>query len=245
MEPLPLYIALVFAAATLLTMVLFYKAAHYSKVTFIVLMCWIFLQMLIALTGFYTNTNTMPPRFALLVLPPLLVIAVLFTTRFGRTYLDRLDLKALSLVHIVRIPVEVVLFWLFVHKAIPQSMTFEGRNFDVLSGLSAVLIYYFGFVRKTIGWKGLLLWNVVCLALLINVVGNGLLSAPSPFQQLSFNQPNIAILYFPFVWLPGVIVPLVLLSHLASIRQLLMQKIAVAKQDGAKTVTPVSAVSFH
>src|SRR6478672_11958716 len=116
MEPLPLYIALVLAAATLLAVVLFYKAANYSKSTLIVLISWIFLQMLVALTGFYTKTNTLPPRFAVLVLPPLLLIAVLFATRSGRTYLDRLDLKALSLVHLVRIPVEVVLFWLFVHK---------------------------------------------------------------------------------------------------------------------------------
>jgi hypothetical protein len=37
----------------------------------------------------------------------------------------------------------------------------------------------------------------------------------------AFDQPNIAVLYFPFNWLPSCIVPLVLLSHLAAIRQLL------------------------
>ncbi|HUQ96495.1 MAG TPA: hypothetical protein VM010_02440, partial [Chitinophagaceae bacterium] len=42
--------------------------------------------------------------------------------------------------------------------------------------------------------------------------------------QLAFDQPDIAVLYFPFVLLPGVVVPVVLLSHLAAIRQLLVKR---------------------
>jgi hypothetical protein len=62
------------------------------------------------------------------------------------------------------------------------------------------------------------------LGLLINIVVNAALSAPSVVQQFAFEQPNIAILYFPFNLLPAVIVPLVLFSHLAAIRQLLRYK---------------------
>jgi hypothetical protein len=65
-----------------------------------------------------------------------------------------------------------------------------------------------------------LLWNFICLGLLVNIIVNAVLSAPFPFQQFGFSQPNIAVLYFPYVWLPCGIVPLVLLSHLAVIRQL-------------------------
>jgi len=46
-----------------------------------------------------------------------------------------------------------------------------------------------------------------------------------PFAQLfAFDQPNIAILYFPFVWLPSFIVMTVLFSHLISIRRLVKNK---------------------
>jgi hypothetical protein len=65
-----------------------------------------------------------------------------------------------------------------------------------------------------------LVWNIICIGLLINIVVNGLLSAPSPFQQFGFEQPNVAILHFPFMFLPACIVPIILFSHLASIRQL-------------------------
>ena len=39
-------------------------------------------------------------------------------------------------------------------------------------------------------------------------------------QQFGFEQPNVAILHFLFVWLPGVVVPLVLLAHVVAIRRL-------------------------
>jgi hypothetical protein len=113
-------------------------------------------------------------------------------------------------------------------------MTFEGRNLDILSGLSAPLIYYFAFVKKKINSKMVLLWNIVCLMLLINIVSHAVLSAPSPFQQLAFAQPNIAVLYFPFVWLPGCIVPLVLFSHLVALRRFLLPD----KKTTANTVLP-------
>jgi hypothetical protein len=103
-------------------------------------------------------------------------------------------------------------------------MTFEGRNFDILSGITAPVIYYFVFIKKNMSRKALLLWNFICLGLLFNIVINAILSVPAPFQQFAFEQPAIAIQYFPFIWLPSVIVPLVLLSHLAAIRQLFLAK---------------------
>jgi hypothetical protein len=103
-------------------------------------------------------------------------------------------------------------------------MTFTGRNFDILAGLSAPIVAYFVFTKKLWTTKVILVWNFISLGLLINIVINALLSAPSPFQQFAFNQPNIAILYFPFSWLPTFIVPVVLFCQIASIRQLLITK---------------------
>jgi glycerol-3-phosphate acyltransferase PlsY len=57
--------------------------------------------------------------------------------------------------------------------------------------------------------------------LLLNIVVNAVLSLPYPFQQFAFDQPNVAVLYFPFTWLPCFIVVIVLYSHLAAIRKLL------------------------
>jgi len=221
MESLPTYISVVFGLTTLLTVAIFYKATKNSKVTLVILLVWLALQAFIGQSGFYTITNSLPPRFVLLVLPPLLFIIGLFVSPKGKRFLDSLDRKTLTILHIIRIPVEIVLFWLFLNKTIPELMTFEGRNFDILSGLTAPFIYYFGFIKKRIGKGGLLIWNFICLGLLFNIVANAVLSAPFPFQQFAFDQPDIALLNFPFIWLPACVVPLVLLSHLATIRQLL------------------------
>jgi len=221
---LPMVVNIVFILTTLLTIFLFYKATSHSKTTLVILCAWILLQAIISLTGFYTVTDTFPPRFVLLALPAVLFIIGLFVTAGGRTYIDSLDTKTLTLLHIVRIPVELCLYWLFLHKSVPQLMTFAGRNFDIVAGLTAPLVFYFGYVKPRLNKTILLLWNLICLGLLFNIVVNAILSAPSILQQFAFDQPNTAILYLPFVWLPCCVVPLVLMAHFVCIRKLFKKK---------------------
>ena len=78
MGNLPVYISLVFGVTTILTVGLFYKATSFSKTTLLILLSWLALQTAIGLSGFYTVTNTIPPRFLLMVLPPIITIVGLF-----------------------------------------------------------------------------------------------------------------------------------------------------------------------
>ena len=224
MNEVPAFIHFLFEGTAIGAVFLFYKASRNSAKSLLVLIVWMTIQGLIGQTGFYTITSSIPPRFILLLLPPLVCIAILFTTARGRHYLDRLDLKSLTILHTIRIPVELVLFLLCLNKQVPQLMTFEGRNFDILAGLSAPFIAYFGFRKQMPDKTLLLIWNFISLGLVLNIVINAVLSAPFPFQRFGFDQPDIALLYFPYVWLPCCIVPLVILSHLASIRLLLKYK---------------------
>ncbi|SDK00280.1 hypothetical protein [Flavobacterium noncentrifugens] len=224
MENIPFYIFFVFGLTTAGGGFLFYKATNYSKAFLIVALCWLAFQSFLSLSGFYLITDAFPPRFPLLVMPTIILMLFLFCTEKGKTFIDSLDIKRLTLFSIIRIPVEFVLFWLFAYKAVPEIMTFEGRNFDILSGISAPIVYYFAFVSQNLNRKLLLAWNFICLGLLLNVVVNALLSVPGTLQQFAFDQPNVAILYFPFALLPSFLVPLVLFSHLASIRQIFIEK---------------------
>ncbi len=223
MPPVPLALDLAFVLTTALTlgMLLRAVAAQYWQSLLVVGGMWLLNQAVMAYTGFYTVTNTLPPRFALVVGPPLLELLLLLATARGRRFLDGLRPDRLTLLHMVRVPVELVLFGLYHYQAVPRLMTFEGRNWDILMGLSAPLVYYAAYRRRTLGRAGLLIWNVVGLGLLGNIVRLGLLSAPGPFQQFAFEQPNVALAHFPYVWLPAFVVPVVLLAHLAALRQLL------------------------
>jgi hypothetical protein len=218
---LPMSINLFFMLITFITAGLFLKATNYSKPVLIITIMWLLLQIFISVSGFYTRINTVPPRFAFLAVPPVVLIAVVFATAKGRRFVDTINLKTLTLLHTIRIFVELTLLMLYLHKLVPQLMTIEGRNFDILSGITAPLVFYFVFVQHKLGRKALLAWNFICLALLLNIVINAVLSIPSLFQKFAFEQPNIAVLYFPFVWLPSCVVPVVLFAHLAAIKQLL------------------------
>ena len=176
MENLPLYVSIIFVFTTFLTLFIFYKAANYSKTVLAVILVWMIAHSILGLR------DTLPPRFFLLIAPPLLLITVIFFTASGKRFIDNLNLKYLTLLHTIRVLVELVLLWLFLHKAVPQIMTFEGRNFDIISGLTAPVIFYFGFIKRTLSNKILLLWNFICLGLLINIVAIAVLSAPFSFQ---------------------------------------------------------------
>jgi hypothetical protein len=221
MQNIPLYISLVFIATTFLTLFFFYRAGNKSNIILLVALLWMTLQSVITLTGFYQQTSTVPPRFLLTILPSLVIILALFLTRRGKKWINSFNTTWLTYLHIVRIPVELVLLWLFMYQQLPQLMTFEGRNFDILSGITAPLIAYFGYKKLKLNTVVLLVWNFICLALLFNIVIIAVLSAPFPFQQLAFKQPNVAVLHFPFVLLPAFIVPVVLFAHLVCIKKLI------------------------
>ncbi|HLP11399.1 MAG TPA: hypothetical protein VK177_05645, partial [Flavobacteriales bacterium] len=206
---------------SLLTLVLFIRAsAGYKKVLWLVLGSWLVLHGILSYFGFYLeNMMSLPPRFGLLLGPPLLAIIVTASTKGGRKFIDQLNPVGLAVMNSVRVPVEFTLLWLFMLGLVPETLTFEGRNFDIVSGATAPLVAWLMYRQKAS--KGLLLgWNLLCLGLVLNVVIHGILSAPSPFQQMNFDHPNIGVFLFPFSWLPGFIVPLVLFSHIAGIIKL-------------------------
>lgn len=217
---LPLYISIVFILTTFLSFYLFLKAAHYSKFVFAVLAFWLLVHGLLSYFEFYQNLEAFPPRIFVAFVPTLFLILFLFNSAKGKMWIESLDIKTLTLLHVVRIPVELVLYWLFLQHTIPGLMTFAGRNFDILAGITAPFVYYFGFIANKLKRRSMLVWNVVCLLLLVNIIINAILSAPLPFQKFAFEQPNMAILYFPITWLPAFVVPIVLFSHMVTIKRL-------------------------
>lgn len=213
-----------FVLTTVLTLILLIRAAESPKWVGIGFVLWLVLQWYLAYSGFYIEVSTKPWRFLLAAPPALLLILAIFVSKKGRSWIQTLRLKTLTLIHIVRIPVELVMYWLFLYKMVPELMTFSGRNFDILAGITAPFIYYFVFFKMRISKKVLLIWNIICLLLLLNIVVNAILSTPTSFQQFAFDQPNMAILYFPLIWLPTFIVPVVLFSHFVVIYRLTISR---------------------
>jgi hypothetical protein len=224
---IPLYIGFLFILTTGITAGFLVRAFHGSTMVSVLITLWLVIQSILAMNGFYLKENSIPPRLAAAVIPPLLIILYFLASRTGRKTINKVNVPILTLMHVIRIPVEICLYLLFIHKAVPGLMTFEGRNFDIFSGITAPLAWYFGYRKPVLPRIILVAWNLICLGLVLNVVIQGILSAPTVFQKLAFDQPNIAVLYFPFQWLPAFVVPAVIFSHLICLRDLFVKKESV------------------
>ncbi len=215
-------LSLGFLFTVLFTLILFFNSFQQPGkrtllIVFSAIALWMLLQALISLTGFYRNFVSPFPRMFWAVIPA--VLAVIY---FGiiRNNLQHFHLRKLILIHLVRIPVELLLLSLYYDKEVPIEMTFEGRNFDIIAGITSLVVIHRWFYNSKKGLKFLLAWNFAALALLFNIVITAVLSLPTTFQVFGQAQPNLAVTHFPFIWLPAVVVPIVLFAHIISIRKI-------------------------
>lgn len=230
-EGLPLYVPVVFLLTTLVTIWFLLAAAKsvgrnlfsYKLIIFL-LPFWLLLTGLLATTTFYRDPNAMPPRVFLYGVWPAVGLIIVYFVFFRKAFVEKLSLKHLTLLHTVRLPVELVLLWLFQAGQVPRLMTFEGWNFDILSGITAPIVYFLAFRKGGVNRTLLITWNVIALGLLANIVTLAVLSFQGPMQRLAFDHPNVGVTYLPFIWLPAIIVPVVLFSHLASLWQLIARR---------------------
>lgn len=224
MDQLPNYISILFIIITAVSVIWFYLASE-SKIFLGVILLWIALQTYLSINGFYEDFEALPPRLFFALVPAVIFIIILFMTQKGKAFIETIDLKSITYLSIIRIPVEIVLALLFHNGLISIWQTFEGANFDIISGISAPIVAYMVFHKKAWNKKILLIWNIIGLILLLTIITISILAFPSPFQQIAFEQPNIGIAYFPFIFLPSVVVPIVLFTHFISIYRLFKKEI--------------------
>ena len=181
---------------------------------------WVALLGFLSLEGFFANFKTMPPR----ILPALLVplVAGLLFLRSGptRDLLARTPPQWPIYLQSFRVVMEIILWLLYLQHRAPVIMTFEGRNVDILVGLTAIPVGYLCFARKAWSARVAFWWNVAGILILLNVVVHAQLSAPSPFRVFVTDPPLTFIAYWPYILLPGFLVPLAWLGHAASLMQI-------------------------
>ena len=140
-------------------------------------------------------------------------------SRTGTEWLRRIRPQRLIYWQSFRILVEIVLWVTYLRGLIPVQMSFEGRNFDVLSGLLAMPVGYYCFVRKSWPRWIVVAYNIMGLALLLNVLVIAVLSMPTPLRYFH-NEPASTLMgHFPFIFIPGLLVPLAYSLHILSLRQ--------------------------
>jgi hypothetical protein len=177
---------------------------------------WGVFLLAVSATGFFTNFDTFPPRLAIVLFVPLVVIILAVRSAATKELLQVVPARNLIRLQVFRVFVELLIWAAFVLDQLPIQMTFEGRNFDVLSGLFAPVVAYWLVNNRT----AMYLYNYLSLALLINIVTIAILSTPVPFRVFMNEPANLLVTKFPFIMLPGMLVPLAYGLHFLSLRQL-------------------------
>src|SRR6476469_9377259 len=97
---------ILFFAAAAFSIFMFLKATKFNRKIFPIICTWLVIQSALALSGFYTNTSSLPPRLFFALGIPVIGIILLLLNRRGNSFLSQMDLPTMTLLHIVRIPVE-------------------------------------------------------------------------------------------------------------------------------------------
>ncbi len=180
---------------------------------------WLLFSTVLGYYGFFENFERIPPRIGMFALIQIIaVIYLVFFSQYAET-LGKLSSENIYALQSFRIPVEFLLTFLMAEKLLPREMTWAGWNFDIVTGVTALVMSYLAY-KKRLTRNLELVWNVMGLGLVLWVVFVGVFSAPTPLRLFETEPPNFIVGYFPFHFLPQFLVPLAIALHLIVLRRL-------------------------
>ena len=103
---------------------------------------WMIVLALLSSNGFFADFSQLPPRPALAILLPLPLVLLFAFSKSGTRFLQLVPRQWFVFMQSFRIFVEVLLWLAFMAGMLPVQMTFDGRNFDVITGLLALPVGY-------------------------------------------------------------------------------------------------------
>jgi hypothetical protein len=199
------------------------RKKKFFKLILGVLLVWMVFVSVWSLSGIMADFTRFPANFFPVIGPALLVPVLLLFSKSWKEILSNIPIANFIRLQHFRVFVELLLWALFAASVLPVQMTFEGRNFDVLSGLTAPVIAWLA-ARNKISKTGLVVWNILCLGILINIIAIAILSTPSPIRVFMNEPANTIVTIFPVSWLPGFLAPFAFALHIFSLKQLSLKQ---------------------
>jgi MFS family permease len=182
---------------------------------------WLAALALLALSGLLARFELRPPPLAILIAGCIAAGFGLGFSRVGGWLAQGLPLWLLVGWQAFRLPLELVMHQAAEDGLMPSALSFSGYNFDILTGSSALLLSLL-LARYNLPRALVLAWNLLGIAALVMIAVIAVLTAPF-IHALGNDQINSWVAYFPYVWLPGVMVVLAIAGHIAVSRRLLSE----------------------
>jgi hypothetical protein len=183
---------------------------------------WLGLSAGLAHAGLLLNTHQLPPVIAGLVAVPLAFLVLTVRRPNAGVWRQGVSLRMLLGIQIFRLPLELLMWRAAQLGIMPIEFSFQGYNLDVITGLGALLLvvlwpYVSPQRAKQLAWVWNL-WGIFCLLAISALVV--LLSPQVHFFGQGPQHINSWVLFFPYVWLPSLLVPCAVLGHLLVWREL-------------------------
>jgi hypothetical protein len=193
-----------------------------KPLAFVVVGAWLALTATVALSGVLANFDARPPPMAVLFVATIAAGVALGLSRIGSTLAARVPLFALVGAQSFRLPLEVVMHEAAVEGTMPHAMSFSGYNFDIVTGalalVCALLLRRAGARARPVA----IVFDIVGIATLTGIAVISF--AASPMVRAFGDDAahvNTWVAYFPFVWLPTVLVLFAIAGHVVLTRALL------------------------
>ncbi|HUQ88388.1 MAG TPA: hypothetical protein VM096_12565 [Vicinamibacterales bacterium] len=179
---------------------------------------WIAVISAAAFSGLLLPRGGRPLGFAILVVSIIVLGVTIARSRIGDRLARGASLAMLVIFQSFRFPLELTLHRAYVEGLMPEQMSYSGRNFDIITGVTALLLGVTMMVTRVPRWA-VLSWNVLGLILLANIVGVAILSTPA-FAYFGPDRLNLWVMWMPYTLLPGVMVLAAWAGHLIVFRAL-------------------------
>jgi len=184
----------------------------------VLIVSWLFFICYLSTLHILDQFSVLPPRMGIVVVPPLIAIILLVNNKNINRLLTHVSQQDLVWVQSFRIVTGLLFYFLYLSHVIPVHMTFLGKNFDLIFSLTAPLFGYLAMKSRLKPWM-LTCWHLAGIGMLGVVVITAVLSAPFPFRIFQVNENNTMIAYFPFVMMPGFVIPVGILLHLLGLKK--------------------------
>lgn len=179
------------------------------------------LSAVAARSGLLARFELRPPPMVIMVASVLAMGIGTGLSPLGRAAAAEVPLAALVGLQSFRFPLELVMHHAGTRGIMPPEMSYSGYNFDIVTGVTA-LILGLALARGVRVPRGLLwAWNVWGIWCLVAVLAVAL--AASPMVRAFGDDPrhvNTWVVFFPYVWLPVVLVTVAIASHVVITRKL-------------------------
>jgi hypothetical protein len=176
----------------------------------------VYCAMIAGMAGLGFVERVFIPFGPLFLAMPILLAMAFGLTKFGRKISMAIPLSYLIAFQGFRFPLELILHDWHSSGTIPQTMTWTGSNWDIVTGVFAMVSCALVERRRWLAW----LFNILGILLLANVIRVAVLSSPVPFGW-NVEPPLELILHLPYAFIVPICVGGAALGHVLLTRRLM------------------------